>query len=46
MSILILFLNSTFSYGEEQLNAGDLLIEGDTLENILNRKLKASGKAK
>ena len=45
MILLILFLNSTFSYGEEQLDKGALLIEGDTLENTLDRKLKASGNA-
>jgi len=43
--LLMLFLNSTFSYGEEQLEDGALLIEGDTLENTLDRKLKASGNA-
>ncbi len=45
MVLLVLFLNSTFSYGEEQLNDGVLLIEGDSLENTLDRKLKASGNA-
>ena len=43
--ILMLFLISTFSYGEERLSEGTLLIEGDSLENILDRKLKASGNA-
>ena len=32
---LILFLNSTLSYGEEQLSDDDLLIEGDSIENTL-----------
>ncbi len=41
----ILFLNSTLSYGEEQLSDDDLLIEGESLENTLDRKLKASGNA-
>lgn len=45
MILLMLSLNSTFSYGEEQLSDGDLLIEGDSLENTLDRKLKASGNA-
>ena len=45
MIFLILFLNSTLSYGEEQLSDDDLLIEGDSLENTLDRKLKASGNA-
>ena len=45
MVFLILFFNSTLSYGEEQLSDDDLLIEGDTLENTLDRKLKASGNA-
>jgi len=45
MIFLILFLNSTLSYGEEQLSDDDLLIEGDNLENTLDRKLKASGNA-
>jgi LPS-assembly protein len=45
MIFLILFLNSTLSYGEEQLSDGDLSIEGDSLENTLDRKLKASGNA-
>jgi LPS-assembly protein len=41
----ILFLNSTLAYGEEQLSDDDLLIEGESLENTLDRKLKASGNA-
>ena len=45
MIFLILFLNSTLSYGEEQLSDDSLLIEGDSLENNLDRKLKASGNA-
>ena len=45
ITLLILFLNSTYSYGEEKLSDGDLLIEGDSLENNLDRKLKASGNA-
>jgi LPS-assembly protein len=42
---IILFLNSPLSYGEEQLSDDDLLIEGDSLENTLDRKLKATGNA-
>lgn len=45
MIFLILFFNSTFSYGEDQLDDETLIIEGDTLENNLDRKLKASGNA-
>ena len=45
MIFLILFLNSTFMYGEEKLSDSTLLIEGDSLENNLDRKLKASGNA-
>ena len=45
MVFLMLFLNSTLSYGEEQLSDDDLLIEGDAIENTLDRKLKASGNA-
>jgi len=45
MIFLMLFLNSTLSYGEEQLSDGSLLIEGDSIENNLDRKLKASGNA-
>ena len=45
MICLLLLLNSTLSYGEEQLSDNDLLIEGDSLENTLDRKLKASGNA-
>jgi len=41
----MLFFNSTFSYGEEQISNEDILIEGDSLENTLDRKLKASGNA-
>ena len=45
MIVLMLFLNSTFSYGEEQFSDDTLLMEGDSLENTLDRKLKASGNA-
>ena len=45
MIALILFLNSAFSYGEEQFSDDTLLIEGDSLENTLDRKLKSSGNA-
>ena len=45
MVFLMLFLNSTLSYGEDKLSDDDLLIEGDSLENTLDRKLKASGNA-
>ena len=45
MIFLLLFLNSTFSYGEEQFSDDTLLIEGDSIENTLDRKLKATGNA-
>ncbi len=45
MIFLLLFLNSTFSYGEEQYSDDTLLIEGDSIENTLDRKLKATGNA-
>ena len=45
MIVLLLFLNSTFSHGEEQFSDDTLLIEGDSLENTLDRKLKATGNA-
>jgi LPS-assembly protein len=45
MIVLLLFLNSTFSYGEEQFSDDTLLIEGDSIENTLDRKLKATGNA-
>ena len=43
--LFLLFLISPFSYGQEELTDGTLLIEGDSLENILDRKLKAAGNA-
>ena len=45
MVLFLLFLISPFSYGQEELTDGTLLIEGDSLENILDRKLKAAGNA-
>jgi len=45
MIVLVLFLNSTFSYGEEGFSDDTISIEGDSLENTLDRKLKASGNA-
>ena len=41
MIFLMLFLNSTFSYGEEQLVMTHLLIEGDSIENTLDQKTKS-----
>ena len=43
MIFLLLFLNSTLSYGEEKYSDDTLLIEGDSIENTLDRKLKATG---
>ena len=45
MIFLLLFLNSTLSYGEEKYSDDTLLIEGDSIENTLDRKLKATGNA-